>query len=262
MSQQRWPRCNGCTTLRHFVTPAWKSCKTLRLCQQVDPEIIHLATFKTIDELREIAKEIDDGHARASDYVSNLRQFPESDDAFLELLQELHDWIFRAAFPSFAGRFRRRGEVVYFGGDNNSHRLEGAAPDQIETELRQLYNIVRVELDSEQLLNKSGISQLAARFLEKFFRIHPFRDGNGRIGRLMMKLLCESTGRVRMLVLFRETRCRRHYMHALEYAHRHAPDSAAPEKRRIQNPFFGLKRWIGDRLIEISDEDELESSPE
>lgn len=97
----------------------------------------------------------------------------------LELTKKLHAIVFKNSKP-FAGKFRSKGvEVVVADGFGNIvHR--GAPSTEIASLLKKL-----VEWYGE---NKKKYSPLvlAAVVHNQFENIHPFQDGNGRVGRLLM----------------------------------------------------------------------------
>ncbi len=97
----------------------------------------------------------------------------------LELMKELHEIVFKNSKP-FAGRFRERGiEVVIadaFG--NIVHR--GAPSSQVVSLLK------RLEIWYKRNKGKYPPLVLAAVAHNQFENIHPFQDGNGRVGRLLL----------------------------------------------------------------------------
>lgn len=109
--------------------------------------------------------------------VAHIRRTKEH--VTLELMRELHRIVFKNS-KRFAGRFRERGvEVVIadaFG--NVVHR--GAPSSQVVPLLKEL----------EKWYNKNKRRYpplvLAAVVHNQFENIHPFQDGNGRVGRLIL----------------------------------------------------------------------------
>jgi len=114
------------------------------------------------------------GVAEAVAYIRKINEHVS-----LELLKELHRIVFKNSKP-FAGRFRERGvEVVIsdtFG--NIVHR--GAPSSQVVSLLK--------ELESWYKKNRRKYPPLvlAAVVHNQFENIHPFQDGNGRVGRLLL----------------------------------------------------------------------------
>jgi Fic family protein len=109
--------------------------------------------------------------------VSYIRKTEEH--VSLKLIKELHKIIFKNSKP-FAGKFREKGvEVVVADAYGNVvHR--GALFTQVETKLKELirwYN-----------RNKKKYPPLVLATIvhNQFENIHPFQDGNGRVGRLLL----------------------------------------------------------------------------
>ncbi len=97
----------------------------------------------------------------------------------LDLIKELHKIVFKNS-KGFAGEFRKAGEevVVRDGLGNIIHY--GAPQSRIVSLLKELigwYNKYR---------NKYPALVLAIVIHNQFENIHPFRDGNGRVGRLLL----------------------------------------------------------------------------
>lgn len=114
------------------------------------------------------------GVAEAVDYVRTT-----DEHVSLRLIKELHHIVFKNSKP-FAGSFRPKGiEVVVADAYGNVvHR--GAPSDQIVPLLKEIvhwYNQNRA---------KCQPLVLAAVVHNQFEVVHPFQDGNGRVGRLLL----------------------------------------------------------------------------
>jgi Fic family protein len=97
----------------------------------------------------------------------------------LDLILELHRIIFHNS-KSFAGEFRKRGtEVGIRDGTGNIVHL-GAPSGRVVALLKELVKWYRMNK------NKLPPIVLAAVIHNQFEYIHPFEDGNGRVGRLLM----------------------------------------------------------------------------
>jgi Fic family protein len=97
----------------------------------------------------------------------------------IELIKKLHFIVFKNSKP-FAGKFRKKGEEVVVA-DGTGRVLHRGAPSQ------KVHGLLR-ELVSWYGKNKNRYPPitLAAVIHDQFENIHPFRDGNGRIGRLLL----------------------------------------------------------------------------
>ena len=120
--------------------------------------------------------EIDEtyGLAEAFNYIRKTK-----DRISLEQLKELHRIVFKNS-KSFAGEFRKLGEevVVVDRFRNIVHR--GADSDKVVWLLMELVDWY------ERNKEKYPPLVLAAIVHNQFENIHPFADGNGRVGRLLM----------------------------------------------------------------------------
>ena len=114
------------------------------------------------------------GVAEAVDYIRRT-----SEHVSLKLIKNLHKIVFKNSKP-FAGKFREKGvEVVVADAYGNVvHR--GASSQQVERMLREL---IRWYYRNKK---KCPPLVLAAVVHNQFENIHPFQDGNGRVGRLLL----------------------------------------------------------------------------
>ena len=97
----------------------------------------------------------------------------------LELIKEIHRIVFRNS-KSFAGKFRNKGEEVVVMGNAGVIVHEGAPQARINHLLKELVKWYNA--------NKSKYPGLvlAAVVHNQFENIHPFADGNGRVGRILL----------------------------------------------------------------------------
>lgn len=116
--------------------------------------------------------------ARVVGFVRTKSQEKEVDK---EMILLLHQMLIGGIDDSIAGRFRKKGEYVRVG----TH--VAPAPEHVERMI-------------ETILTEYG-SDLAAYFVDKiakfhldFETIHPFNDGNGRIGRIIMNYQLQRLG--------------------------------------------------------------------
>lgn len=106
---------------------------------------------------------------RVSEYISNRTAEPLD----LDLIRLLHKMLLANINEPIAGRFRGPGEYVRVG----THIAP--PPEQVGTMLQSMI----VAFESE--LTMHVVARVARLHLE-FEHIHPFNDGNGRIGRVLM----------------------------------------------------------------------------
>lgn len=130
----RW--CRGCAFLRGSVAPPLATCKSGRLCQLVDRELILRRRNRSLDEYRQSQQAIEAGHAAASRLAAEIA-WNASATEFIDALIEVHKLIFIVGDTSIAGRFRREGEIGEV--DTHRHVFQGVAPAQIEAELDGLW---------------------------------------------------------------------------------------------------------------------------
>ena len=97
----------------------------------------------------------------------------------LELIKEIHKIVFKNS-KHFAGQFRKPGEEVVVMGRSGNIVHEGAPQSRIIALLNELVNWYN------KYKSKYPALVLAAVVHNQFENIHPFRDGNGRVGRVLL----------------------------------------------------------------------------
>ncbi|MCX6655587.1 MAG: Fic family protein [Candidatus Bathyarchaeota archaeon] len=118
-------------------------------------------------------------HPAAISFIEELasqgREIVEDD------VLRLHGLIM-SGVDSSAGRYREWG--VRISGSTFSPPTSGEVPERISTLLGWL----------RRNPDESSPIELAAKFMHRFSQIHPFVDGNGRVGRLLMNLVLIRVG--------------------------------------------------------------------
>ncbi len=110
--------------------------------------------------------------------VKYLRQ--SKDHLSVELIRELHRIVFKNSKP-FAGETRRKSGVEVSVVDSAGRTVhQGAPASQVDLMLKRLVVWYRE--------NRNGYPPLALAAVvhDQFETIHPFEDGNGRVGRLLL----------------------------------------------------------------------------
>lgn len=97
----------------------------------------------------------------------------------IDLIKELHSIVFKNSKP-FAGRLRKRGEEIAVVNSLGNIVHQGAPQPRIRHLLDELIKWYR-----KNRKKYPGLI-LAAVVHNQFENIHPFRDGNGRVGRLLL----------------------------------------------------------------------------
>lgn len=194
------------------------------LCSRLDLRVVELTCLQLggpvpVERHIEIAKGIQDGHAVALAEVNLYRSaMPDTPEDMIAFMLALHGKIFSRSQLSFAGRIRQEGDPpVRFGTGKNER--DGAPPTRIVPELHDLYREVIACADLPAIVDASKLARRCAMFLEHFFRIHPFHDGNGRVARLMVRMMANKTRRFVIEAIPDDKSSRDQYVTALEYAH-------------------------------------------
>lgn len=114
------------------------------------------------------------GVDEAIKYIRNTKEHIS-----LPLIKELHRIVFKNSKP-FAGKLRKKGEEVVIMDKLGNIIHRGASCNQIIPLLTELINWY------EKNKKKYHAVLLAAVAHNQFENIHPFSDGNGRVGRLLL----------------------------------------------------------------------------
>ena len=114
------------------------------------------------------------GVDEAISYIRNTKEHLS-----LELIKKIHKIVFKNSKP-FAGKLRKKGEDVVVMDSERKIVHEGAPQARISHLLQELTKWY------EQNKHKYPGLVLGAVVHNQFENIHPFRDGNGRVGRILL----------------------------------------------------------------------------
>lgn len=162
-------------------------------------------TNSTLDELLSV-EETDDENA--SDAAKQVRDYALALEAFIpqakqsghaiftvDLVRELHRASMRGdtKYQDLPGELRTR--VVWIGGtgDIAYSTYNPTPPEEVAACLEQSMNYMRC--DGMHVMTQGMITRMAVAHAH-FEAVHPFRDGNGRVGRLLMPLMMAAEGYV------------------------------------------------------------------
>ena len=157
----------------------------------------------TLEETREIIednispnkplRDVKETEAHAKVFLDMLR-FDENINK--DILLNWHMRIFGESKSDIAGRFRDH--LVRVG--------DYLAPDwqDVDNLMKEFFNFIKI--------SKSSV-EFAARVHYRFEKIHPFADGNGRIGRLLMNYILWNAGYPMIIIQYKQ---RRSYYRALK----------------------------------------------
>ncbi len=115
------------------------------------------------------------GVARAIDYIRKTRE-----DLSINLILKLHKFCFEGS-KDFAGKFRDVEVIIR--GRNGSIIHSGTPVKELDKELKSLIGWYKKNMDKFKPI------VLAAIIHNQFEDIHPFQDGNGRVGRLLLNFI-------------------------------------------------------------------------
>lgn len=187
--------------------------------------------------------------------------FPKSFSEFISTITSLHEALFENAEPVSAGKLRD--SDVWFGIGRD--QVCGAYPPEILDYLNELFD--QFYPSQFVLCDRKQIAGWRARFVERFFMIHPFHDGNGRVARFMLYLGVKNSNRFR-IDFGRNWRIsgkeQRRYCKVLAYAHRHtnhALNKRLDHHHPRTNAFEHLERFLDRYIVELEPDWDLEAMP-
>lgn len=126
--------------------------------------------------------------ARVVDYTRNKAQ---NEGISKELILLVHQMLIGGIDDDIAGRFRKSGEYVRVG------TYIAPAPEQVE----KLIDNILLDYSSDHI---AYFVDKIAKFHLEFERIHPFCDGNGRIGRVLTNFQLLQLGFPRIIIRDKE----------------------------------------------------------
>jgi len=150
--------------------------------------------------LRDVFEAVD--HAKAYDFMFSLFKDRRIDEQAVLKMHELFYWNIE---PGYAGKYRNTPVII------TGSRYSVAAPEKIPEEMDRLFEWVQREREGCHPV------EFAARLHKRFVFIHPFKDGNGRVARLLMNLALLQDGYLPAIV---PPILRMDYVSLLEKAHR------------------------------------------
>jgi len=175
--------------------------------------------------------------ARVSDYIRALSKDRELSK---ELICTLHGMLLTGIADDIAGRFRKASEYVRVG------TFIAPAPEHIDLMMDQMLEEYTNNLTSYPL-------DAIARFHLEFETIHPFNDGNGRIGRAFINLHLQHIGFPNVII--RDKEKQEYYRGFKEY--RDDKKTHIMERVLTRAIFESLHKRItylqGDEIITLAD---------
>ncbi|MBL8066616.1 MAG: Fic family protein [Chthonomonadaceae bacterium] len=114
--------------------------------------------------------------------------YGSTDQLTVEFILEAHRRMFQSAKPMIAGRLKAKPVVIDYRQNGTAVTIKTVAPERCGEFLAGLverYN---------GLLTSADPLLLVAEFHVDFLAIHPFADGNGRVGRMLASVLLARSG--------------------------------------------------------------------
>lgn len=121
-------------------------------------------------------------HKEALDYLYEIIEQGSSHTISEHLIKNLHSLVIQEIDSSIAGQYRKV-DVFITGTDH-------VPPSAIEVP----YKMQELVVWARENYKKMTIVDFATLFHHKFVHIHPFQDGNGRVGRLLMNVFLMQYG--------------------------------------------------------------------
>lgn len=161
------------------------------------------------------------GHAKAYDFMFTLLKNRTIKEEHILIM---HRMFYESIESEYSGKYRDMDVFI------TGSKYPVAEPKRIQTEMNELFQWIQEERD-----NLHPVS-FAAELHKRFVFIHPFKDGNGRIARLIMNTALIQDGYLLAVI---PPILRHEYIQLLEKAH------------RDDKPF---EEFIAERVIESEKE--------
>ena len=153
--------------------------------------------------------------------IKRLSELPLS----LRLLKEIHKELMtdaRTTQHAYPGEFRRTQNWIGGTSPSNAHFV----PPPVHEMNRALHELEKFMYDEEPVLPlvKAGLLH------SQFETIHPFTDGNGRTGRMMVTLYLAQTGRLGIPVLYLSSYFKKHQDRYYEVLNSYHSEAGSPDE--------------------------------
>lgn len=182
--------------------------------------------------------------ARVVTYIDKKAKTTEMS---LDLMLLLHQMLISNINDKIAGRFRKKGEYVRVGS------YIAPAPERVNDMLKKAL----IEYRSNP---SEGIVKRVARFHLAFEHIHPFVDGNGRIGRALNNFLLIREGYVPINIKFTDRKLYYDAFKEFDKKHKTVIMESIIEKALINSYFKRLAYLEGKKIITLSEFAKLEKT--
>lgn len=209
----------------------------------------------TEDKMISFSNEIENSYLEIKKKIeSNFYTFPVTSSKFIQILKTINEEIFKKTEIKFFGEFRKK--EIYF--DSDIHEREGSKPEKIEIELTTFFNDYFFNMKNEQWNSEERFLRLSSIFLETFFRIHPFPDGNGRTGRLFLILMGVHSKKFYFERFDIHNSDEKNYLDALRYAHKFYNNENSSKRKKA---YELLIKWLKSKLSCSDDFTGIEEPP-
>lgn len=142
------------------------------------------------------------GHAKAYDFMFSVFKDRRVDE---QTVLKIHELFYQNIEPGAAGHYRDVRVLI------TGSQYPVASPEKVQEEMNRLFEWVRKEREGYHPV------EFAAKLHKRFVFIHPFKDGNGRVARILMNLALIQDGYLPAVV---PPILRGDYVSLLERAHR------------------------------------------
>lgn len=223
--------------------------KINRLCDTVEMRFLELLSNdypqRVFDysELSALTASMTMNGRRIQNQIKNFKlRVPMNFFEFENQLKEIHQILFQNTSLLDIGQFRTVDVWV----DKNDHTFMGSDSNNITAHLKfvwaNYFETFCIKVSTGQTIHKMELVKFAANFLSFFFRIHPFRDGNGRVGRsFVWNVIYNATFDMTFKPAASKSKGRfnRRYLKALRYSH-----------KRFKNNGCEILKFIGSKDLD------------